>query len=290
MSSYLCRIFYKAWHFKFPFYGLAYLFPAFRSYSLSFGCWLQIFSQDIQSHAAPAAANATKVQYLPLKTSEIRLLVLDPGSGTDALSGRIEHSSWGWSSDAEYEALSYVWGDVRNSATIRLDGNIVSITRSLKTALDHLRYPDRPRTLWIDYICINQEDVVERNQQVAKMGLIYEQAKSVLIWLGLPTPHSPVGMEILRYFADAKRPQACPVWQTYPQPQLYQGLQDVLTRSWFERMWVVQEIGRSDRARLLCGRDCVEWKSTDHIAVRCFVRMIKYAEILPEWTKLGLDG
>jgi hypothetical protein len=121
------------------------------------------------------------------------------------------------------------------------------------------------------------------------MGLIYEQANSVLIWLGLATLNSRVGMEILRYFANEKQPQSCPVWQTYPQSLVYQGLQDIIARPWFERMWVVQEVGRSYHATLLCGRDCVEWQSTSSIAVRCFIRMIKYAEILPEWTQLGLD-
>jgi hypothetical protein len=184
--------------------------------------------------------------------------------------------------------LSYVWGNIRDSATILADGRTISVTKSLETALRHLRYPDRPRTLWVDYVCINQEDILERSQQVAKMGLIYERADSVLIWLGLATLNSRVGMEILRYFANEKRPQSCPVWQTYPQSLVYQGLQDVMARPWFERMWVVQEVGRSHHAILLCGRDCVEWQSTNSIAVRCFIRMIKYAEILPEWTQLGL--
>jgi hypothetical protein len=138
-----------------------------------------------------------------------------------------------------------------------------------------------------DALCINQEDILERSEQVAKMGLIYEKASSVLVWLGPLSLHSGVGMEILRYFATEKRPQSCPVWQTYPQSLAYQGLQDIMTRPWFERMWIVQEIGRSHRAKLFCGRDCVQWQSS--IKVRCFIRMIKFAEILPEWTQLGLD-
>ncbi|KAM0490312.1 hypothetical protein ACHAP8_011694 [Fusarium lateritium] len=122
------------------------------------------------------------------------------------------------------------------------------------------------------------------------MGLIYERAKSVLVWLGPSTFYSPVGMDIIRYFANAEKPQDRPVWQAYAQQQVYKGLQDVLTRKWFERMWVVQEIGRSRHSRLICGGDFVEWESTDSIAVRRFIRMIKYAEILPEWTELGLDA
>ena len=51
----------------------------------------------------------------------------------------------------------------------------------------------------------------------------------------------------------------------------------------------MQEIGRSHHAILMCGRDCVGWQSTNVSAVRWFIRMIKYAEILPQWTQLGLD-
>ena len=213
------------------------------------------------------------------------MFVLYPGKDADAVSGHIEHSSW--ESRKQYEALSYVWGNIRDSDAILVNGHTVFVTKSLEIALRHLRYPEKPRTLWIDYVCINQKDVLERSQQVAQMGLIYEQAKSVLIWLGPATLDSGVGMEILRYFATEKRPRSCPVWQTYPQSLVYQGLQDVMTRSWFERMWVVQEIGRSQHAMLLCGRDYVEWQSTNPAAVRCFSRMIKYAEILPEWSQLG---
>jgi hypothetical protein len=158
------------------------------------------------------------------------LFVLCPGSGADVVSGHIEHSSWGYKSGKSYEALSYIWGDIRDSEAILVDGSTVSVTKSLETALRHLRYPDKPRTLWVDYVCINQEDILERSQQVAKMGLIYEQADSVLIWLGLATLNSRVGIEILRYFANEKQPQSCPVWQTYPQSLVYQGLQDVITR------------------------------------------------------------
>ncbi|KAN0104774.1 HET domain containing protein [Hyaloscypha variabilis] len=289
MSLHIWRVLDKAWNFKLLPIGFGFFSQIRQSYHLSFGCWLHIFSQDIQSHSTLSATYETKIQYLPLEESEIRLFILYPGSDEDAVSGRIEHSSWGFNSNKQYEALSYVWGDVRDSVAILVDGRTVSVTKSLETALRHLRYRDKPRTLWVDYVCINQEDIPERSKQVARMGLIYGQASSVLIWLGLATVNSGVGMEILRYFATEKRPQSCPVWQTYPQSLVHQGLQDVMTRPWFERMWVVQEVGCSNHAIFVCGRDCVQWQSTNHIAVRCFIRMIKYAEILPQWTQLGLD-
>ena len=234
----------------------------------------------------------TKLQYLPLENanSAIRLFVLHPGSHTDVISGHIEHSPLCFKERKHYEALSYVWGDTQDLTAIQANRSTISVTRSLEAALRHLRYPDQPRTLWIDYICINQEDVVEKSKQVSQMGIIYESASSVVIWLGLATPNSQVGMKILHYFANENRPQSCPVWQTYPPSLAYEGLQDIMTRPWFERVWVVQEVGRSSHAKLFCGRDSVVWKSTDTIAVRRFMRMIEYAEILPQWTQLGFDS
>ena len=205
------------------------------------------------------------------------------------ISGNIEHSSYGYGSGAQYEALSYVWGDALDFATILIDGHAVTVTTSLATALRHLRYPDKPRILWVDYICINQKDIEEKSREVRRMGSIYEQAYCVVIWLGLETPESRVGMEILCYFAHANYPLLNPVWQTYPRSLVYHGLQDVMTRPWFERMWVVQEAGRSHLVMLLCGQDCVSWQSINPFAVRHFIRMIQYAEILPEWADLGLD-
>jgi hypothetical protein len=124
------------------------------------------------------------------------------------MSGCVVHSSWGWTSGKTYEALSYVWGDVRDSIPILVDGHPVSVTKSLESAVRHLRYPDKPRTLWVDYICINQEDILERSELVAKLGSIYENADSVLIWLGLPSLRStsPRSNTLLSSYQQTKSP------------------------------------------------------------------------------------
>lgn len=187
-----------------------------------------------------------------------------------------------------FEALSYVWGGTDNCATILVNDACVSVTKSLETALRRLRFPDRPRTLWVDYICINQYDVEERNRQVARMGLIYEIAKTVLVWLGEATYDTTVGIKVLNHFADEARPHPQPVWQDYPSDVVRGGLLDILNRQWFQRMWVVQEIGRSHNVVLICGRHEVKWQSVDCTAVRRFMRMIKYAELSPQWKQMGL--
>ncbi|KAF2733188.1 HET-domain-containing protein, partial [Polyplosphaeria fusca] len=84
----------------------------------------------------------------------------------------------------EYEALSYVWGQVNNSSIIHVNDWEMLITENLEVALRSLRLEHEPRLLWIDAICINQSSVTEKTSQVAKMGDIYKAAKRVLVFLG----------------------------------------------------------------------------------------------------------
>ena len=83
-----------------------------------------------------------------------------------------------------YDALSYVWGSASDRTDIQCNGKPVSITQSLAEALLHLRSDTDERTLWIDQLCINQDDAAERSQQVTMMGDIYSLARQVLVWLG----------------------------------------------------------------------------------------------------------
>ncbi|KAH8707083.1 heterokaryon incompatibility protein-domain-containing protein [Phaeosphaeriaceae sp. PMI808] len=230
-----------------------------------------------------------QIQYSPLARNSdgIRLFFLHPGSDDDLVSGTLECRGLGQIENS-FEALSYVWGRTDDNTTILVDDRFVSVTKSLETALRHLRFQDRPRTLRIDYICINQCDVQERNHQVGNMGRIYEIASSVLIWLGEATPDTVVGMKVLGYFANEPRPEPHPVWQDYPSFIVQAGLLDVMSRSWFQLIWVAQEAGRSRNINLICGRHEVKWQSNDCIAVQHFMKMIKYAELLPQWDQMGL--
>ncbi|KAF2651323.1 HET-domain-containing protein, partial [Lophiostoma macrostomum CBS 122681] len=90
--------------------------------------------------------------------------------------------------DLIYEAISYAWGDQSDRVSITCNGQHLSITQSLHGALAVFRLVDKPRLLWADAICINQNDLQERGSQVQLMRSIYKSASEVLIWLG---PESP---------------------------------------------------------------------------------------------------
>ncbi|EAT86265.1 hypothetical protein SNOG_06434 [Parastagonospora nodorum SN15] len=82
------------------------------------------------------------------------------------------------------QALSYVWGNTDRTTIITCNGKTLGITKNLYIALQAIRQPDRETTLWADAICIDQDNVEERNEQIKLMATIYSSAKRVLVWLG----------------------------------------------------------------------------------------------------------
>lgn len=116
----------------------------------------------------------------------IRLLYLDPAtSATDELRGSLVQVDVNLQPAPEYEALSYAWGEPVLSDTLCLDGRgSHAITANLRQCLVSLRKADETRVLWVDAVCINQNDTREKERQVALMGKIYQAAQRALIWLG----------------------------------------------------------------------------------------------------------
>lgn len=85
-----------------------------------------------------------------------------------------------------YRALSYAWRLDQNEpdATILCNGVDVEISANLFHALRQLRNVQVPVVIWVDFLCMNQQDIVERSLQVAMMREIYEKSREVVIWLG----------------------------------------------------------------------------------------------------------
>jgi Heterokaryon incompatibility protein (HET) len=135
-----------------------------------------------------------------MNDQSIRILKLRHGSGDQPLSGSLEFVNI---HDApEYEAISYVWGDPFRVAEIEIDGMPLALTQSLHDALKRLRHPDQPRRLWADQVCINQDDVIERGQQVRFMNQIYKNAARALVWLG--KDDEGIALQATRFVRDLK--------------------------------------------------------------------------------------
>ena len=151
----------------------------------------------------PSSASQT-YQYLPMKADrEIRLLYLEPGSSKSLLSCSLRVVTL--SKTPVYEALSYTWGEPVFSALMKCSpSGQICITENLSVALCHLSLKDRVRVLWVDAICINQQDLVERSQQVSLMRDIYEGADPVIVWLGKDDGNAENGVRTNSGFSKSR--------------------------------------------------------------------------------------
>lgn len=234
---------------------------------------------------------ASTYQYTPIppKTDQIRLLTLLPASDENAEIAVTLQNISTKSAAQHYEALSYVWGSPENPVTIRVVTSSTTepvedvsssacvtaplrVTQNLANALRHLRRPNSARTLWIDAICIDQQNIAERSEQVGKMAQVYNSAVRVVIWLGLASPGTDLAMRIMSWLGKFlhwdRRDQTFKStwddpeeahWPDLDQPLPFNktqisALEELLWRPWFERLWVVQEVLLSADAVVICGR------------------------------------
>lgn len=181
-----------------------------------------------------------------------------------------------------YEALSYTWGDPTFSEALFLNEGVVGTTKSLSGALSHLAFPDRPRYIWADSVCINQANADERSTQVAIMGDIYRQAERVLVWLGPGNENTAKVFSFFRQISarsedyginlrDIKidqRPWERPVTNpdhrhaldNIPTEYDITGIDEFYSNPWFTRLWVVQEVALAREITLCCGPHEIPWQ------------------------------
>lgn len=97
-----------------------------------------------------------------------------------------------------FTALSYVWGVFTSPPqTISCGGYAIPVSSNCWSALWHLRERLGQVTIWIDAICISQDDIKEKEDQIPLMGDIYSLAMTVYIWMGESTPESDEAIEYL---------------------------------------------------------------------------------------------
>lgn len=152
-----------------------------------------------------------------------------------------------------YIALSYVWGDASNPQTISLAGHDTKITKNLESALRGLRDERDTLHIWVDALCINQNDVAERSQQVQMMGKIYATATKTIIYLGAEGEDS----EYIFSAAAADGDEASQL----DSRSARQKTPRLLLRPWFHRSWVLQELVLSRDPWIQCGKKKIRWES-----------------------------
>lgn len=198
---------------------------------------------------------------LPVDTLNIRLIKLQPSDNPSSpILCRLV--TYPINSDRprahSYECLSYVWGTEKYRKRIEVDSGEAVLnfpaTPNLYEALLHIRDPFFEQILWIDAICINQDDDEEKATQVAAMARIYGLAKRVVVWLGPEAEESTLAFEELRNLAQSQSSaDRSLLEETKPKPEITgddnggdprsnadaeQAIQALLRRPYFRRMWV----------------------------------------------------
>lgn len=229
--------------------------------------------------------------YEHLAPWETRLLTIHPGSSQDAITTTLEKAAityekrglglYSADRNIEYEALSYTWAGVPSpSFVISCNGRRRQVTENLWLALYHLRNLNTARYLWVDFLCINQEDHEEKARQIRNMLMIYHRAKGVIVWLGLPGAHTKELFEVINgnststddMFPSSKSRDRtlsnAALTMILGNEHLLDALYDLVQRPWFRRTWVVQEVYAAESIDIHCGSLNMSWKTYMTISKR----------------------
>ena len=251
---------------------------------------------------------ADRYAYSYLETGFVRLLRIT--SITPEI--RLDVEVVPLNSHPTYNALSYLWGDDSPFKRIVIGGGYVDIARNLSVCLSHLDDFIGAR-IWIDALCINQQDDEEKSRQVLQMTSVYKQASKVIIWLGHRADGSDWAMDgITRYGGAAFEAGLLDLGREYlskwpevgDDPKRLKTKEKVLAlfskateaegdvgraderfprvayaaltrREYFNRVWVKQEVTLSRNAVVMCGQ-----RSTE---VECFHAAIVFYALLGMW-------
>lgn len=205
----------------------------------------------------------------------IRLFILSPGPPSAQLSGTLIHAKsddeWKTQDIDSFEALSYTWGTSAHKGPVTINNRPCLVGANLYAALLALRYEKKARVLWIDAICINQDDVEEKNMHVPLMHLVYQGASRVVIWLGRAFEGSDSALshlDILWETEDvdgfvARLKSTGATDSDVANGTIWKPLSRLFSLPWWSRMWVLQEayFANPSESIVVCGNETRPWAS-----------------------------
>lgn len=210
------------------------------------------------------------------------------------------------SESTRFEAISYTWGKMEFLDEIEIVDTIgsslqppqtLNVGPNLVIMLRYLRQSHESRLLWIDAICINQDDLIERGEQVRLMANIYTLADRVVVWLGESSQDSDLALESLEHIGKQLEytqdgyclPSPDSTEQFWYREEYIGGLAEkdwtaiasLIQRPYFERLWILQEIQAANHGSAIqCGLKVAPWY---HIR-RAFLQVYKLAAGLRQFS------
>ncbi|KAK0383633.1 hypothetical protein NLU13_9544 [Sarocladium strictum] len=172
--------------------------------------------------------------------------------------------------------------------TINLNSCTFNVLPNLHTALQYVVYARPGQYIWVDSICINQADPDERAAQVSIMDTVYTAAAETVIWLGEENEHTSSALHTIRLMAlgaedkildYARKQKLGDVFVADDQELLVKNglppmtsddwlhLGDLYSRTWFGRVWMIQEVALSRNPICMIGGQMIPWDSIGYAAL-----------------------
>ncbi|KAI4191071.1 MAG: hypothetical protein L6R41_000386 [Letrouitia leprolyta] len=218
---------------------------------------------DGGSEVSIQVTGCNNLRYEPLDhtIAEFRVLILDPAVDRRApINCHLKCVPFNGNATGQlsYEALSYTWGDPTGQRVIYVNGSPCLITKNLDIALRYLRKRYGYRVLWVDSVCINQQDKSEKTYQIKMMKEIYREASQVLVWLGESDKDIRMAMDCIKRLEAPGYLDPNQVASFYAPCEA--GLDKLFRKPWWSRLWVVQEVLMARNPPMVgCGRKWVSW-------------------------------
>lgn len=252
----------------------------------------------VMSAQNPNIVNSPEWLYrqLPLSELEIRLLRLEPrrGLSTEIRASLIKYNLQEKLTDVtSFQALSYTWGHNSFTHNIIVNGVKLPVADNLFSFLQHRWEDNQCIDIWVDAICINQNDLLEKNHQIPMMNVIYMRASELIIWLGPPSFDSELAIQSIFEIGSVS-----------PYDKLinvendeWQAIQSLLDRPWWKRIWIVQELAMGamgiglGNAAIHCGQAHVPWTNVVVAVARMKAHQDDHRQTFPAITDiLELDS
>ncbi|KAH7125889.1 heterokaryon incompatibility protein-domain-containing protein [Dactylonectria macrodidyma] len=196
--------------------------------------------------------------------------------------------------DISYAAVSYTWGSATGSAEIEVNGCQFGITQNLHEALRQFRRDRIESWLWIDAICIEQSNGLEKSWQIMGMPEVFGRANTVYLWLGTGCIESDSMMDFISqsklgpFIYDLLNEDALWAWSP-----LQAGIRNILQRDYWHRIWIIQEVVLAKEALVVAGTKSVSLEFFDAtLTAIWYCRGLPRNLMRPEWEGfcIGLQG
>ncbi|KAK5690348.1 Folylpolyglutamate synthetase [Elasticomyces elasticus] len=196
-------------------------------------------------------------EYTPLEHAyDIRLFTLRHGRKSDILRGELSHVSL--NDNPVYHALSYLWGDPTPVDSVYIARRKLPVAANLAAALRNMRTKRKDIVVWIDALCIDQSDSLERSNQVQMMKSIYQGASLVRVWINEDVePSSPACMKLGAF--DEEVPYA----STFVSDgiEFWTPIVPIFQNQYWSRVWVQQEILNASKLVVYCPRMTIRYEA-----------------------------